>query len=195
MAESPESKRARAKELWKLSSKSNPLCIPRTERVQGIHDRLWNQNDPNYLLQREKPWHRTAQELAMGGHTVHEIGQICGRTPQAVSQVLKQPFAQERMIAETKKKLADEMKEFLEAEIMPTLMLYKEIRDNPAARSSDRLTAAARLEDRFLGKSAQPIVTEQTPAASLSDDELKSRANDVLSRLGSLEGVAGPAIN
>lgn len=190
MAETPEAKLARAKVLWQLSSKSNPLCIPRTERVKGIHDRLWNQNDPNYLLQREKPWHRQAQELAMGGMTVHEIGITVNRTPQAVSQVLKQPFAQERMIAETKKKLADEMREFLEAEIMPTLRLYKEARDNDALKMDVRLNAAARLEDRFLGKAAQPIVTTEKPAESLTDDELKSRANDVLARYGNLAGVA-----
>lgn len=189
--ETPIQKQLRAKELWKLSSKSNPDCVPRVDLVEGIYDRLWNQNNPNYLLQREKPWHRQAQELAMGGMTVHEIGITVKRTPQAVSQVLKQPFAQERMIAETKKKLADEMREFLEAEIMPSLQLFKEARDNTQLKMEVRINAAARLEDRFLGKAAQPIVTTEKPAESLTDDELKSRANDVLARYGNLAGVAG----
>lgn len=190
MSETIEQKTERCRNLWQLSTKSNPLAIPRTERVKGIHDRLWNQNDPNYLLQREKPWHRTAQELAMGGMTNKEIAETVGRTQAAVCQVLKQPFAQERMIVETKRKLADEMKEFLEAEIMPTLQLYKEVRDNTLLKAEVRITAAARLEDRFLGKAAQPIVSELKPVENLSDDELKSRANDVLARYGSLAGVS-----
>lgn len=188
-----EEKNERCRQMWRLSSKSNPLAVPKTEIVRNIPDRLWNQNDPSYLLQREKAWHRTVQELVMGGMTVHEAAITVGKTPQAVSTVLKQPFAQTRMIAETKKKLADEMREFLEAEIMPTLQLYKEARDNTQLKMDVRLSAAARLEDRFLGKAAQPILTSEKPAESLTDDELKARTNAILDRISGLSGVSSPA--
>lgn len=181
-----------AKDRWRLSPRSNPSVVKeKVVKLAGVEEGLHGVTDPTYDIQHEKLWHRQAQEFALQGFSTQEIADMLGYKRTTISNVLRQPYAQVRMLSETKKKLADEMREFLEAEIMPTLELYKAARDNDQLKMEVRLTAAARLEDRFLGKAAQPIVTTEKPAESLTDDELKSRANDVLARYGNLAGVAG----
>jgi hypothetical protein len=73
-----------------------------------------------------------------------------------------------------------EMREFLEAEVLPTLKVVVAVRDDEKARASDRLNASAQLLDRFLGKPVQPMTTETVDVKKLSSDELERQAAAII---------------
>jgi hypothetical protein len=81
-----------------------------------------------------------------------------------------------------KRNSQDEIKEFLKAEVMPSLEVIKSVRDNITARPSDRVAAANTLLERFLGKAVQPISPDAKPLSEQSDDELKSNVAAILQR-------------
>ena len=138
---------------------------------------------PN-LLKYEKPIHRTMVNMLAAGYTVAEISKATGYCVNTVSNAVKQPHARQYLIQEAKKSVQQEIKAILEQEAIPSLQVLTAVRDNPNARTADRTAAANSLLDRFLGKAAQPIVTTEKPIETLTDDELRARANSILSRFG-----------
>lgn len=172
------------------------LGVPKDYRKDGENSKLegalFGDLDPRLILKREQPVHRTMINMAAAGYTVGEISALTGRGRTTVHNVLHQPSAREHLINEAKKTVQDELKAILEREALPSIKTLVEVRDNPNARSSDRVTASNSLLDRFLGKPTQPITTNEKPVEQLSNDELTARANAVLSRFSSLEGAKSP---
>jgi hypothetical protein len=140
-----------------------------------IDNALVGDHDPQLFYKTEKPVHRTMVNMAGVGYTTREIAEFTGYDIKTVSNVLRQPWARERLITEAKKTVQDEMKEFLESEVLPSLHTLKEVRDDVEARRSDRITASNSLLDRFLGKPVQPISENQKPPSELSDEELRKQ--------------------
>ena len=163
------------------------------KREHGINARIENglvgDIDPVRIAKRETPVHRTMVNMAGAGYTNREIAAFTGYSPATVATAIKQPHAREYLINEAKKTVQDEIRELLECQAIPSINKLIEVRDSATARHSDVLTASNAILDRFLGKPTQPIVTNEKPADQLSDDELKSRANAILSRFSGLEGA------
>src|SRR6476659_8454095 len=49
----------------------------------------------NWELQREQSWHRGAAFMAAHGAGVTKIGRVLGKTPQTISNLMRQGFFQE----------------------------------------------------------------------------------------------------
>jgi hypothetical protein len=142
-----------------------------------LEDGLHNDTNSYREVFNEKPAHRLFAEMTVQGYTPTEIAAYTGFTAQWVSQVLKQPFARERVVSQIKKNVQEEMKTFLEAEVLPTLKVLKEIRGEEGVeshvRASDRISAGNSLLDRFLGKPVQPLTENAKTPAEMSDEELR----------------------
>ena len=136
---------------------------------------LFNDLDAREILTYEKPVHRRMAEMAAQGYTHKEIGEFTGYTPHYVSNVLRQPHMREHTLKTIKQTVQDEMKEFLEGEVLPSLRVLKEVRDSETVKPSDKITASTALLDRFLGKPTQPISTGAKPPAEMSDEELREQ--------------------
>ena len=143
--------------------------------LSELPNALHNDSDSVRLVSQEKAIHRRFTDLQLQGYTPTEIAKLTGYSMQWVSQVLKQPFARQYFITESKKSVQDEIKEFLEAEVIPSLKFVKEVRDDVTARKSDRLSATNTILDRFLGKPTQPISTNVKPPSEMSDQELREQ--------------------
>jgi hypothetical protein len=163
------------------TGKSSTECLREKDHPlnRSLENGLFGDIDPQRLKQREQPWERQAQALSMKGWTITEIAEFIGRTQCSVSNALRQPYARERMINEASKSVQDDIKQFLEGEVLPSLEVLRTVRDDPSARNSDRIAASDKLIERFLGKAVQPIVQEQKPVEQMSDEELERavRAN------------------
>jgi hypothetical protein len=154
---------------------------------------LYRDFDPIRLIMREGPHHRRIVDLTIEGYNQSEIARITGFSLYMIRATTKQPWARERIIAMSKKSMSDKIKEILEKEAIPSLELLVKVRDDTTARNTDRLSASQQLLDRFLGKAAQPIITQEKPPEQLTNDEINARANAILSRFGNTEGAPGAA--
>ena len=156
-------------------------CLKRAGgKNSRLEDAFFNDVDPAKFWLREKPVHRKMAAMHAEGFTITEIAAATGYSWNAVSQIVRQPHAREYMINQVKQTVHDDMKAFLEAEVLPSLEVLRDVRDNEKARSSDRIAASNSILDRFLGKPTQPIKNEERPATELSTDELERQVSRIV---------------
>lgn len=137
---------------------------------------------PKYLLNRERPWHRTVINMAAAGYTNTEISKAVGRDVGVVENTLRQPFAREYLINEAKKTVQDEIKAVLESQALPSIQMLVAVRDDELANASVKLSAANSLLDRFLGKPVQPMTTNAKAPSDMSDAELREQVERELAQ-------------
>lgn len=159
---------------------------PKFPRQNGVLSKIdgafFGDSDPDKFFVREKPVHRQMAEMARMGYTTVEIAACVGQSKGNVSRSLRQPFARRHMIEETKKDIAEEMRAFLDAEVMPTLRVIKDIRDNPNTKPEAALTASNMLLDRRFGRPTQPIEEREKPVDAMSPAEIEAKALKILER-------------
>ncbi len=154
-----------------------------TGGVNSQHENaLFNDFDPKHILSYEKPWHRTAINMAAAGYRNNEIAATVERSPQSVATALKQPWAREYLINEAKKTVQDEIRAVLEAQAIPSIQKLIEVRDSPVAAHSNVIAASRELLDRFLGKPVQLMTTDAKPVADMSDAELRAQVERELAQ-------------
>jgi len=151
-------------------------CAHRPE-VAALADMYFNDSDrlagdrlSAVTLQQERPIHRIMIYLHAQGSSVKDIATHTGFTSQAVSNILRQPWARLRLVQILKESGGDEVKHFLTHEVAPSLTILREIRDGDIpGRTSDRLTAASAILDRALGKPTVNVKTDNTNRAVPAD--------------------------
>ena len=141
----------------------------------SLEDGLAGDIDCTVRLTHEKPAHRLMSEMAANGYSCEEIAKFTGYTNHHVSDVLRQPFSRERVLKTIKKTAQDEIKEFLEAEGMPSLRVIKTLRDDIQVPPAVRGAMAEKLTERFLGKPVQPFSEGAKPPCEMSDEELRQQ--------------------
>lgn len=161
---------------------TTPKRLQGEQKVQQIDDPLMGDTDSCVQLERERPVHRLMAELTAQGYNAVEVAKFTDYDPVYVRRILKQPFVRDRIVKTIKKSVQDEMKEFLEAEVLPSLRTLKTVRDNPTARGTDKISASNALLDRFLGKPVQPIDNNAKPVSELSDEQLKAEVERELAK-------------
>ena len=123
----------------------------------------------NWELQKEQAWHKVAATLYALGATGVQIARELDRTPQAVCNLVKQPFFQSR-VAERMAENSRDIMELFKAERINTLATLIELRDNPETPASVRAMICKDLLDRVLGKAVQRI---EAVGEVHSDDPVK----------------------
>ena len=107
---------------------------------------------PTLAIVEEKPQHITMAYLIAAGRTRVEIAQVLGCTVAHISQVVRQPWFQKRLKEITDANGKDMVKSFLEGEVLPSLEVLRDIRNDTNQRGSTRIMACQSILDRFLGK-------------------------------------------
>lgn len=125
-------------------------------------DRLHGSKVCETTILREKPVHRMMIWLHAAGATAKEIAAQLDCTPQTVSQILRQPWAQKKLTEFLREMGQDKVRHFLTAQVSPSLDVLQEIRDTATARHSDRLAAAREILDRALGKPTVHVESSNT---------------------------------
>jgi predicted transcriptional regulator len=125
----------------------------------------------NWELQKEQAWHKVAAILYALGASQAQIARELGRTPQAVCNLIRQPFFQSR-VAETMTENSRDIMELFKAERINTLAILIELRDNPETPASVRAIVCKDILDRSMGKAVQRIeavgeVTSLDPVAEV----------------------------
>ena len=163
-------------------SKNRPWAHDRYKRAGGVNSALehalHNDLDPKYEIKRETTKHRVALFMASQGKGIGEIAERLGLSRMAVTNLLRQPWARERIVEEIQEAGVDELRKILAGEAKASITKLVELRDN-ADSAQVQLAAADKLLDRFLGKPTQPIRDETDPS------KLKEMSDADLARLAS----------
>lgn len=156
-----------------------------------LPDALYNDFDPTYQFKSEKPMHRTAVALCEQGYTINEIAAATGCSRWTVKNIVRQPHARQRMIENAQKDVSQEIKDFLEGEVLTNLRVMKEIRDDPNVKPETRLLAADKLTDRQMGRPSQPF---SLPAGGKKSSEMTdAEIDEALRATGFNPAVAATA--
>lgn len=126
-------------------------------------ERLHGDKAPNLTIQREQPIHRMMIYMHAQGASAADISRQTGYTKHTVQQVLRQPWARQRLLQILKETCQDEVKHFLTHEVAPSLQVLREIRDGDIpGKTSDRASAANSILDRCLGKPTVHVESDNT---------------------------------
>lgn len=130
--------------------------------------------------------------MLASGRNKKEIAKATGREYGTIARISNQPFTKQRVRDLLRANGQDGIKAFLTGEVLGSLETFVEIRDNPEARSADRLSAANALLDRALGKPTQHIETKKVDdlnEITLNAAELDKRIAETRQKLQA-SGVA-----
>lgn len=142
---------------------NSPLSgSPVEEHYDALDDRFYGDKRPNLAVQREKPEHRIVIFLKAQGLANREIAQRTGYTEPWISQVLRQPWARERLVAEMREAGRDAVQELIKASAEDSVFTLISLRDDPKAPASVRAAASNSLLDRYLGKPTQKVESHNT---------------------------------
>jgi hypothetical protein len=164
------------------------LLEERVQRVQQIEDPLYGDTDTWEVLCKEKPVHRRMVEMSIQGYTPQEIADTVHYNVHYVRKVLRQPWARERIIKRVQKTVSEEIKDFLEAEVLPALKRVAATGKNnfdtehQQYRTELGLKCDTNVIERFLGKPVQPISGNSKTPSELSDEELKTEVERELAK-------------
>ena len=114
----------------------------------------------NWELQKEQAWHKVAAILYALGASQAQIARELDRTPQAVCNLIRQPFFQSR-VAEIMAENSRDIMELFKAERINTLATLIALRDDPETPASVKTTVCKEIFDRTLGRPVQPIAAVQ----------------------------------
>ena len=147
-------------------------------------------NPAQSTIMDEKPVHLTVAYLLASGRTRKEIAAVTGLTLSTLSSLTRQPWFITRLKEITEAAGKDMVRSFLEGEVVISLEVLRDLRDDTEQKGPTRLAAANSLLDRFLGKPT--VHVESTTALNIhsaadAKDQVQSELEKVeaeLARLG-----------
>lgn len=133
---------------------------------------LFNPCKPGYLLKRERPEHRIIVMLKCQGMSYREIAAKIGWSAAGVSNVCRQPWAQDVILTYLTRQGLQAVELLLSSETINNINKLIEIRDADTSPIAEQAKAANSLLDRTYGKPNQPITHREESAESVPDAEL-----------------------
>lgn len=131
---------------------------------------LHGQKLPNFAIINEKPEHRLIVFYKARGMSNRAIAKKTGYSEPWVSQIVRQPWFQVRLMEDMKGE-AEDYKGFMRSQVEMSLLTLAQLRDT-ASSESVRLGATCRILDQFLGKPVQKVESNEKP---LSEQEKELR--------------------
>lgn len=105
----------------------------------------------------EQGWHRLLSFMKARGLSNKECAEKLGKTEATISQVSRAPWFREQLEAVIMEEGRDSLREVLNGEVLNSVYTLIDVRDDVAAKGSERIAAASALIDRVLGKAPQTI--------------------------------------
>lgn len=140
-------------------------------RAAANTTQLHNDRDPNLVIKSEKPEHRIIIFLKAQGLSNVEIAERTGNSGPWIGQVLRQPWARQRLLEELDSLGRDAARELLAGQCVDSILTAVDLRDNPKTPPGVRLAAANSLLDRHLGKPVQHVESVAHKGMDLSNVE------------------------
>lgn len=159
------------REAGSMSAGSIARAAHLAYRDEANKTQLHNDRDPNLVIKSEKPEHRIIIFLKAQGLSNVEIAERTGNSGPWVGQVLRQPWARQRLLEELDSLGRDAARELLAGQCVDSILTAVDLRDNPKTPAGVRLAAANSLLDRHLGKPVQHVESTSHKGMDLSNVE------------------------
>ncbi len=117
-------------------------------------DALFNSKDPNWSILHESPRHRIIIFLKAQALSNRDIARRLDLTEAWVSNILRQPWARQRLVEEIREAGQDAVQGLLASAAEDSVLKIISVRDS-ATEPAVQLRAADSLLDRYLGKAVQ----------------------------------------
>lgn len=127
------------------------------EEYKDSVDALFADRPAYQAILKESPRHRLILWMTANGQSPADIASALGITKQTVYITRKQPWFREMFTRLTTSMGKDTVTQFLSSEVMPSLEVLRDIRDDENAKPSDRRAAADSMLDRYLGKATVKV--------------------------------------
>ena len=134
-------------------------------------NRLFNQPPPPSIA-RENYRHRTMVYLAAQGYNAKEIAEITDYSECQVTIIMRQSWFVTKILEIQEKMGAPGVERLLGREIVPSIVVLKEIRDNEKEKGSTRVSAVNALLNRALGMPTQHIKSESRVTIGQAEKEV-----------------------
>lgn len=154
-------------------------------------DAFFNGRDPNLQIQHEKPEHRYLLWMKAQGCCNREIAQQSGYSEAWLSQLFRQPWAQEtlvKMLKESGKPVLDQTLSLIQAEAVNSVQTLVSLRDNPDSPAAVRRACSVDIIEQFLGKPKQKVEVDQTGKSGENIEELDKRIAELEKQEQQLRG-------
>lgn len=164
---------SRSEEVHLLNEIDQALAAETSEAVfspppRGLH----NGRQPFYTIKHERLEHRVILYLKAEGHSNVEIAQITGFTPVAVSNIVRQPWAQDEVLRIIRSHGEDAVETTLKGAALDSVLKLIDLRESPKAGPEVQRKAANDLLDRLFGKPNQRIEHQNIDVSKVPDAEL-----------------------
>lgn len=151
----------------------------KTHVTDGVNACLPNAlfNDINnpvraHVRQRERPEHRLMICMAANGFNITEIAEKSGYSAQAVSSILREPWARARIIGMQQEVGMDELQRTIRQGASGAIARIRQRAENDQVDPGVRERADEYLANRYLGKPKEQVEHTHKPVDKLSDSEL-----------------------
>jgi hypothetical protein len=164
-----------------LPSPSDPK-VTKENSIGGLglvdsKDDFHNSAEPQRCLKQEKPEHRIIIFLKARGHSNVEIAEATGFHKVTVGNVLRQPWAKERLLHEINKTGRDAVQTMIQSAALDSVLKLIEVRDDPETPKAVASANCERLLDRYLGKPKQQVDVQHS--GSLEGKDLQQLDKEI----------------
>lgn len=161
------------------------------ERYQAV-GMLHGDTPPGQVINKEQPIHVLMCYMQASGHSAEEIAERTGYAVNSVKAVQRQPWYRTRFLSIISKEGGDNVRKFLDGQVMPSLSTLVEIRDSDAHKGPTRVAAANAILDRALGKAVQRTENENHNYDHTKNEEELDREIASLNEELKTRGILGP---
>lgn len=135
----------------------------------GLPEALHGDRPPSIEILSERPVHRMMIYMHAQGASIADIAQNTGYAKAVVGQILRQPWARQRLLQILNETGRDAVRHFLTNEIAPSLEVLREVRDDTEEKGATRIIAADKILDRALGKATVTVESNITSRSVPAD--------------------------
>lgn len=151
-------------------------------------DAFFNAHPPNLAILHEKPEHRTLLWMKCQGASNREIAEQSGYTEPWLSQLFRQPWAQQRMVQIITDNGGDVVQDLLRSAAPDSVLKLIDLRDDPQTPPAVVRASCENLLDRYLGKPKQQIEVQSQNTTNLKVEDLDAEIKRLENEEGQLLG-------
>ena len=133
---------------------------------------LFNAREPNLAILHEKPEHRLLLWMKAQGASNRQIAQESGYTEPWLSQLFRQPWAQERLVEMMRDAGMDVVQGLLKAAAPDSVLKLIELRDAPATPPAVVRATCVDLIENYLGKPTQRVEVQANNTTKMDIREI-----------------------
>lgn len=151
-----------------MPTELKPISVPLADpNWPEVGQALYGAKQPDRIIETEKFWHNAAAVMfANGSVTAKEVAEAFGVTGPTVTNLMRQPWFQQKVTALMAAKGGRDVLELFREEALGTLATLVEIHTSTKCPAAARVASAREILDRAYGKAQQRVEVSNVPVSA-----------------------------